>query len=181
MENILSIPSCWSIWFIYLGHMCTGRYWLMKVDIMVPADLSGMGKASGHPVRWSIEVRMCLFHTLWQNLWQSYQKGILEFLSSVEGKLELLLFLCSKVCIKQCTLNSAYNKVTFNKKSAITKENLHTKYTPFTIMTSPSMKSWLMKQNLCIFFCYRQTWVHFLISLFMPSNSTDVLLSNRSV
>ena len=30
------------------------------------------------------------------------------------------------------TLNSAYNEVTFNEKSAITKENLHTKYTPFT-------------------------------------------------
>ena len=31
-----------------------------------------------------------------------------------------------------CTLNSAYNEVTFNEKSVITKENLHTKYTPFT-------------------------------------------------
>ena len=27
---------------------------------MVLADLSGIGKASGHPVRWSIIVRMCL-------------------------------------------------------------------------------------------------------------------------
>ena len=27
---------------------------------MVPADLSGIGKASSHPVRWSIIVRMCL-------------------------------------------------------------------------------------------------------------------------
>ena len=30
------------------------------------------------------------------------------------------------------TLNSAYNEVAFNEKSAITKENLCTKYTPFT-------------------------------------------------
>ena len=41
------------------------------------------------------------------------------------------------------TLNSAYNKVAFNKKLAIMKENLHTKYTPFTIMTSPLTKSHL--------------------------------------
>ena len=30
----------------------------MKVDTIVSADLSGIGKASGHPVRWSIIVRM---------------------------------------------------------------------------------------------------------------------------
>ena len=30
------------------------------------------------------------------------------------------------------TLNSTYNKVTFNEKLAIMKENLHTKYTLFT-------------------------------------------------
>ena len=28
---------------------------------MVSADLSGMGNASGHPVRWSIMVKICLF------------------------------------------------------------------------------------------------------------------------
>ena len=27
---------------------------------MVSADLSSIGKASGHPVRWSIILRMCL-------------------------------------------------------------------------------------------------------------------------
>ena len=27
---------------------------------MVSADLSGMGKASGHPMRWSMTVKMCL-------------------------------------------------------------------------------------------------------------------------
>ena len=121
-REIWSIPSCWSTWSMrsflnsmplsnsmYLGHIWTGSYWLMNVDTMVSADLSGMGKASCHPVRWSIMVRMCLlsewkFHTLWPSPWQSCQRGILEFLSSVEGKLELLLFLCSKVHIEQCML-----------------------------------------------------------------------------
>ena len=51
------------------------------------------------------------------------------------------------------TLNSTYNKVTFNQKLAIIKENLHTKYTPFTynditLYENPS----IMKQNLHIFF-----------------------------
>ena len=32
----------------------------MNVDTIVSADLSGMGKASGHPVRWSMMVRICL-------------------------------------------------------------------------------------------------------------------------
>ena len=33
----------------------------MKVETIVSADFSGMGNASGYPVRWSIIVRMCLF------------------------------------------------------------------------------------------------------------------------
>ena len=33
----------------------------MKVETIVTADLSTMGKASGQPVRWSVIVRMCLF------------------------------------------------------------------------------------------------------------------------
>ena len=40
------------------------------------------------------------------------------------------------------TLNSAYNKVTFNENLAIMKENLCTKYT-YSINTSPLMKSCL--------------------------------------
>ena len=36
---------------MYLGHMCTGKYWFIRVATMVSADLSGMGKASGQPVR----------------------------------------------------------------------------------------------------------------------------------
>ena len=53
------------------------------------------------------------------------------------------------------TLNSPYNKVTFNEKSAITKENLHTKYTPFTYNDIDlNKKPPVTKQNLH-FFCYR--------------------------
>ena len=45
---------------MYLRHMCTGKYSLIRVATMVSTDLSGIGNASGHPVRWSIMVRMCL-------------------------------------------------------------------------------------------------------------------------
>ena len=40
--------------------MCTGRY-SFNVETIISADLSGMGYASGHLVRWSIIVSMCLF------------------------------------------------------------------------------------------------------------------------
>ena len=55
--------------------------------------------------------------------------------------------------MKSSTLNSAYNEVTFNKKLAITKENLCTKYTPFTYKyITLNEKLPIMRQNLCIFF-----------------------------
>ena len=51
------------------------------------------------------------------------------------------------------TLNYTYNKVAFNEKSAIKKENLHTKYTPFTYKYfALNEKPPTMKQNLHIFF-----------------------------
>ena len=51
------------------------------------------------------------------------------------------------------TLNSIYNKVTFNEKSAITKENLCTKYFPFTHKyVTLNEKPPITKQNLHIFF-----------------------------
>ena len=72
-ENILSIPSCCKTWSMrlffnsillsdnmYHGHMCTGKYSLINVETIVSADLSGIGNASGHLVRWSIMVKMCL-------------------------------------------------------------------------------------------------------------------------
>ena len=54
---------------------------------------------------------------------------------------------------QQYALNSAYNKVAFNEKSAITKENLHTNYTPFTYNdVTLNKKPPITKGNLCIFF-----------------------------
>ena len=41
--------------------MCMSKYSFMMVETIVSAVLSGMGNASGHPVRWSIIVKMCLF------------------------------------------------------------------------------------------------------------------------
>ena len=51
------------------------------------------------------------------------------------------------------TLNSAYNKVTFNEKLVIAKENLHTKYTPFTYNdVTLNKKPPIMKQISAYFF-----------------------------
>ena len=51
------------------------------------------------------------------------------------------------------TLNSVYNEVTFNEKSATTKENLCTRYFPFTYKyVALNEKLPIMKENLCIFF-----------------------------
>ena len=61
------------------------------------------------------------------------------------------------------TLNSAYNEVTFNENLAITKENLHTKYTNSPINTSALTKATYNEVKfLHIFFCYRQSWVYVL-------------------
>ena len=60
------------------------------------------------------------------------------------------------------TLNSAYNEVAFNEKSAITKENLHTKYTYSHISTSSLMKAaYNEAKSPHIFFRYRRSWVYF--------------------
>ena len=45
---------------MYHGQMCPDKYSLMNVETIVSAYLSGIGNASGHPVRWSILVKMCL-------------------------------------------------------------------------------------------------------------------------
>ena len=51
------------------------------------------------------------------------------------------------------TLNSTYNEVIFNEKLAIMKENLHTKYTPFTYKyVALNEKLPITKENLHIFF-----------------------------
>ena len=43
---------------MYLGHMCTCKYSMINVATIGSADLSGIGNASGHPVKWSIIVGM---------------------------------------------------------------------------------------------------------------------------
>ena len=51
------------------------------------------------------------------------------------------------------TLNSVYNEVAFNEKSAITKENLYTKYFPFTYKyIALNEKPPITKENLHMFF-----------------------------
>ena len=68
------MPSCCKSLFIrlflnsvslsgkmYWGHVCSGRYSLINVETIVSVDLSGVENASGHPVRCSIMVKMCLF------------------------------------------------------------------------------------------------------------------------
>ena len=46
---------------MYLKHLCTSKYFLIKVETIVSADLSWIGNASGHPVKWSMMVRICMF------------------------------------------------------------------------------------------------------------------------
>ena len=46
---------------MYHGHMCTGKYSFINVETIVSAVLSDIGNASGHPARWSIIVKLCLF------------------------------------------------------------------------------------------------------------------------
>ena len=40
--------------------MCTGKYSFINVETIISVVLSGIGNDSGHPVRWSIIVKMCL-------------------------------------------------------------------------------------------------------------------------
>ena len=68
---------------MYLEHMCTGKYWLIRVVTMVSVDLSGMEKASGHPVRWSIMVRMCLLPDV--EVLQSVTKSIAILSNGLSG------------------------------------------------------------------------------------------------
>ena len=59
----------------------------------------------------------------------------------------------SKECSSACTLNSAYNKVAFNEKLAITKETSAPNIPPLTYnYITLNEKLPITKQNLCIFF-----------------------------
>ena len=67
--------------------------------------------------------------------------------------MEVTLYYKSEHKLLFYTLNCAYNEVAFNEKSPITKENLCTKYTPFTYKYMVlNEKPPITKQNLRIFF-----------------------------
>ena len=84
---------------MYLGHMCTGRYLLMKVETIVSADLSGIGNASCNPVKWSMMVRICLFpdvdvsHSVTRSI-AILSKGLSGLPSSEVDNFEFWLFPC---------------------------------------------------------------------------------------
>ena len=78
--------------------MCTGKYSLMNVATIVSADLSGMRNASGHPVRWSIIVSMCLFPDV--DVSHSVTKSIAILLNDLSGIwLNLGLFSSAKYAV----------------------------------------------------------------------------------
>ena len=77
---------------MYLGHMCPGKYWLIRVVNMASVDLSGMGKASGHPVRRSIMVRMSLLPEV--EVSQSVMKSIAILSNGVSD----ISVICSGYC-----------------------------------------------------------------------------------
>ena len=77
----------------------------------------------------------------------SHVRAIIASLKAL--KKQKVLFHCMCGCsnlgctciVNAFTLNSAYNEVAFNENSAITKENLRTKYTYSPINTSALTKS----------------------------------------
>ena len=91
---------------MYCGHICTGRYSFIMVENIVSAVLSGMGYASGHPVTWSIIVKICLFPDV--DVLHSVMRFIAilsmvcqGFPSFEEGYSESWPSLCDKVCSLQ--------------------------------------------------------------------------------
>ena len=88
---------------MYCGHICTGKYSFLNVETIVSTVLSGIGNASGHPVRWSIIVKMCLLpdvdvlHSVTRSI-AILLNGLLVFMSSAKGNAELWVSPCSKVC-----------------------------------------------------------------------------------
>ena len=77
---------------MYLGHICTDKYSLIREATMVSADLSGIGNASGHPVRWSIIVRMCLLPDV--EVLQSVTKSMAILSNGLSG----ISIICSGYC-----------------------------------------------------------------------------------
>ena len=83
--------------------MCTGKYLFIYVEAIVSVVLSGIGNASGHPVRWSIIVKMCLLpdvdasHSVMRSI-AILSNGLSIFPSSARGNAELWFSPCGKVC-----------------------------------------------------------------------------------
>ena len=115
-ENILSIPSCCKTWSMrlflnsiplsdkmYCGHICTAKYSFINVETIVSMVLSGIGDAPGHPVRWSIIVKICLLpdvdvlHSVMRSM-AILLNGLSSILSSAKGNVELWLSPHGKVC-----------------------------------------------------------------------------------
>ena len=103
-----------------LEHLCTGRYLFMKVETIMSADLSGIGNASGHPVKWLIMVRICLFpdvdvsHSVMRSI-AILSKVSQESLSSAEGNFEFWPFpwdiVCSWLYISKCLYSLLSNSI----------------------------------------------------------------------
>ena len=118
------MPNCCNTWSImvfmnsvplsdrmYLGHMWTGKYWLMKVETIVSADLSGIRKASRQPKK---VVNYCEYmfisrggcFTFSDQVHGNFWMVCLESLSSEVDRLGLWLFLFgigySWQCISSC-------------------------------------------------------------------------------
>ena len=78
------------------------------------------------------------------------------------------------VFVWQRTLNSTYNEVAFNEKSAITKENLRTKYFPFTFNdVALYEKLPITKENIHIF-CFIIGRVECTYNLLGSGRSSDI-------
>ena len=77
---------------MYLWHMCTGKYLLINVATMVSAGLSGIGNASGQPVRWSIIMRMCLLPDV------EVSQSVTKLVAFISNGLSGMSIICSGYC-----------------------------------------------------------------------------------
>ena len=75
----------------------------MKVETIVSADLSGIGNASGPPVKWSIMVRICLFpdvdvsHSVTRSIAILFERSIWNLCHFGVGNFEFWPFPCDIV------------------------------------------------------------------------------------
>ena len=139
MECVIAFPEIWSVihikWFFqqYLSRLYTLKGDLKYSQLLF--SLLILSWASSHLAfcsEWEMLFTASLPEKVIISTWQTSQ-----FTFCTVPEFQWVVHTTS-------TLNSTYNEVAFNEKLAIMKENLHTKYTPFTyIMMSPLMKSCL--------------------------------------